>query len=232
MSIKIRKHLVSASIKSDVTYGGTNTKKYIVIHETANTSSKANADAHARLQANGNSRSASWHYTVDDKEIVQSFSDNEQCWHAGSASYNRNSIAIEICVNSDGIYKKAVDKAVELTKYLMNIHNIPSTNVIQHNTTSEKDCPRYLRIGSKGVTWSEFKRRVGGKAPTKVKSESTSKPTTKSTTKPSSGGTYTGSSIVTYLQSIGQPSSLTARKKLASKHGIRNYTGTDRKSVV
>src|SRR5690625_222137 len=38
--------------------------------------------------------------------------------------------------------------------------------------------------------------------------------------------TYKGNSIVEYLQSIGQPSSFNHRKKLASKHGIKNYTGT------
>jgi|SRR5690625_1047275 len=190
MTIKIRKNIVSASVNKAVTYGGTNTKKYIVIHETANTSKGANADAHGRLQANGNSRLASWHYTVDDKEIVQSFSDNAQCWHAGSASYNRNSIGIEICVNSDGNYKKAVDKAVELTKYLMNKYGISSANVVQHSKCSGKDCPRFLRAGNKGVTWAEFKRKVGGKAPTKVKAESTSKPSTSKPTsnKPSSSG--------------------------------------------
>src|SRR5690625_7807618 len=38
--------------------------------------------------------------------------------------------------------------------------------------------------------------------------------------------TYKGNSIVEYLQSINQPSSFANRKKLASKHGIKNYTGT------
>src|SRR5690625_3048914 len=38
--------------------------------------------------------------------------------------------------------------------------------------------------------------------------------------------TYKGNSIVEYLQSIRQPSSFNHRKKLASKHGIKNYTGT------
>jgi len=38
--------------------------------------------------------------------------------------------------------------------------------------------------------------------------------------------TYKGNSIVEYLQSINQPSSFAHRKKLASKHGIKNYTGT------
>ena len=37
---------------------------------------------------------------------------------------------------------------------------------------------------------------------------------------------YTGSSIVDYLNSIGQPSSFAARTALATQHGITNYTGT------
>ena len=41
-----------------------------------------------------------------------------------------------------------------------------------------------------------------------------------------SKSTYTGDSIVDYLKSIGQPSSFNHRKKLASKHGIKNYIGT------
>src|SRR5690625_7632786 len=101
----IRKHLVAKYIAKRVTDNATKTKKLIVINETANTRKGANANAHARLQASGNSRSASWHYQVDDKEIVQSFDDNKQCWHAGSRYYNQNSIGIEICVNSDGDFR-------------------------------------------------------------------------------------------------------------------------------
>src|SRR5699024_9628869 len=106
--VKVRKNIVPTHIAKNVTSTGTNTKKYIVIHETDNTRATANADAHGRLQAGGNSRQASWHYTVDDKEAVQSFSDNARCWAAGSSYYNNNGIQIEICVNSDGNYKKAV----------------------------------------------------------------------------------------------------------------------------
>ena len=161
--VKVRKNIVSNSIANQVTYSGTNTKKYIVIHETDNTDKGANADAHGRLQANGNSRQASWHYTVDDKEVVQSFSDNARCWHAGSERYNKNSIGIEICVNSDGDYKKALDNTIELVKSLMEKYNIPKTNVIQHNKASGKNCPRNLRSGAKGVTWSQFIAKLDDK---------------------------------------------------------------------
>ena len=175
--VKIKKQLVPSNIANRVTYGGENSKKYIVIHETANTRAGANANAHARLQASGNSRQASWHYTVDDKEIVQSFSDNAQCWHAGNKYYNENSIGIEICVNSDGDFKKAVDNAVKLTKYLMGKYKISADNVIQHNTASGKNCPRYLRSGEKGISWSQFIAKLGGKSSTKLKSSKPSKST-------------------------------------------------------
>lgn len=222
--VKIRKNLVSSSIASKVTYGGTNSKKYIVIHETANTSKGADADAHGRLQANGNSRSASWHYTVDDKEIVQSFSDNAQCWHAGSSYYNKNGIGIEICVNSDGNFKKAVDNAAELTKYLMNKYNIPASNVVQHNTASGKDCPRYLRSGSKGVTWSQFKNKLTGKANVSTSSS-------KSSSKKSSSKSSNSLGLVDWMKSQGMDSSFSNRKKLAQKHGINGYKGTASQNI-
>lgn len=221
MGVKIRKHLVSPAIAKRVTYGGTNPKKYIVIHETANLSRGANANAHGRLQASGNSRSASWHYTVDDKEIVQSFADSAQCWHAGNAKYNRESIGIEICVNAGGDFKKAVENAAALARQLSIKYGIPAANIIQHNTASGKDCPRYLRSGSKGVNWAEFKRMVSGGAKVSNPKKTAVKPV-KTTNK----GAYKGGSIVEYLNSIGIDSSFNNRKKLASKYGIKNYSGT------
>jgi len=111
---------------------------------------------------------------------VQSFDDNKQCWHAGNRYYNENSIGIEICVNSDGDFKKAVENAAKLTKHLMDKHNIPASNVIQHNTASGKNCPRYLRSGEKGVSWGDFKAKLTGKNNTKTKtSTKQKKPTNK-----------------------------------------------------
>lgn len=177
--VKITKNIVSKSIENSVTYGGKNSKKYIVIHETANTSKGANADTHGRLQANGNSRQASWHYSVDDKEAVQSFKDNAQCWHAGNASYNRNSIGIEICVNSDGDFEKSVKNAADLVMKLMKKHGISKSNVIQHNAASGKDCPHFMRAGSKGVSWSDFKSKLGDKTTSNSKPSKPSNPANK-----------------------------------------------------
>ena len=141
-------------------FWGTNPRIYITIHETANTSRGANAEMHARYINNGSS--ATWHYTVDDKEVVQHYLDTRQCWHAGDGggAGNTQSIGIEICVNSDGNFSKTIDNAVDLVKMLMGKYKIPLSNVVQHNHWSGKDCPRNLRHGTKGINWNQFKARL------------------------------------------------------------------------
>src|SRR5699024_8203579 len=221
--VKIRKHMVPKNIADKVTYGGKNSKTYLIFHETDNTNKGANADAHGRLQANGNSRQASWQYTVDDKEIVQSFSDNAQCWAAGNAHYNKHGINIEICVNSDGNYKKAVELAAELGKHLMKKYNIPLKNVIRHHDTSGKNCPRNLMAGTKGITWNEFKGKLSSGQSSGTNSPG-SKPKQPEPTK--NKPNMTTDSIVVYLDSVGENSTYAHRKKLAAKYGIKGYKGT------
>jgi len=157
--VAIKRQLVASTAR---TYGGTNGRKYITIHETANTAKGANAQAHANLQTNG--FSASWHWQVDDKQAIQSFPHTAQCFHAGDGrgSGNLNSIGIEICVNSDGDFRKAVDNAAALVRKIMAEENIPLTNVVQHNRWSGKNCPTNLRNGSKGVNWAQFIAEVKG----------------------------------------------------------------------
>ncbi|MCH5586189.1 N-acetylmuramoyl-L-alanine amidase [Shimazuella sp. AN120528] len=69
---------------------------------------------------------------------------------------NRKSLAIEICVNQDGDFAKAKENAAWLTKYLMNKHNIPISNVVQHHYWSKKNCPRNLRAHG----WDAFIAQV------------------------------------------------------------------------
>lgn len=137
-----------------------NSKRSIAIHETANLTAGANAQAHANLQTRGNARNASWHYQVDDKHAIQSFSHDTVCFHAGTTAGNASAIGIEICVNSDGDFRKAVANAAELTALVMKAENIPLDEVKQHNAFSGKNCPTFLRNGSKGVTWADFLRMV------------------------------------------------------------------------
>lgn len=134
--------------------------KYITIHETDNTSVGAGAKNHAQYlynQATGNTdRGASWHFTVDDKEIYQHLPLDENGWHAGDGTNgtgNRQSIAIEIAVNQDGNYDKAVENARKLTAYLMKELNISLDNVKKHQYWSGKYCPR--NIMDRG-SWDDF----------------------------------------------------------------------------
>ncbi|WP_069512104.1 N-acetylmuramoyl-L-alanine amidase [Lysinibacillus sp. FSL M8-0337] len=156
--VTIRKKLVTDAQAAKVTNGKGNVKRYIVIHETDNTRSGADADAHARLQANGNSRAASWHWSIDDKEAVQSFEHTWKCWAAGTATGNNQGIHFEICVNSDGDYTKAIRNAAELVAKIMKDEGIPITNVVQHNYFSGKNCPRNVREGR--ISWSQFLEMV------------------------------------------------------------------------
>ena len=177
--VQIKQMIVSKSIQNRLTYGGKNPVKYIMIHQTANTSKGANAYMHAKLQANGNSRQASWHYQVDADNIYQSFPDTAQAWHAGNRYYNQNSIGIELTVNSDGNYIGTVEHGAELVKYLMNKHNVPISNVIRHKDASGKYCPRELLDGKNGITWAKFKQMVQGDSIPKPAPSKPSKPATK-----------------------------------------------------
>lgn len=153
MTLVIKRQLVAGRAK---TSAGTNGRKYITIHETANTSVGANAQAHANLQSKG--FSASWHWQVDDKQAIQSFPHTVRCWHAGDVRGvgNYESIGVEICVNSDGDFRKAVVNAAELVRKIMADEGIPLSNVVQHNRWSGKNCPTNLRNASKGISWGEF----------------------------------------------------------------------------
>lgn len=137
---------------------GTNTINYITIHETANTNKGANAQTHANLQSNGNPREASWHYQVDDQQIIQSFPDTTICWHANAG--NKQSIGIEICVNQDGNFAQAIENTVSLVKILMARYHLTINRVVQHHFWTGKDCPHFLRSGSKGIYWQQFLTKI------------------------------------------------------------------------
>lgn len=161
LSMMIKKQLVKSRAS---TFSNTNKRKYITIHETGNTKKGAGAQAHANLQTKG--FSASWHWQVDDRIAIQSFPHSVSCWHAGDGygAGNLQSIAIEICVNEDSLFEKAVANAIDLTKMIMKEENIPVDCVVQHHYWTRKDCPSRLRSGKSGINWAIFKERLRAKA--------------------------------------------------------------------
>jgi len=139
----------------------TGTIKYIVIHDTANKSKGADADAHFSY-FNGGNRNSSADFFVDDKKILQINDYKKFCtWQVGDGKgkygiTNQNSIGIEICINADGDYDKAFLNAVELTKYLMKELGIPADRVVRHYDASRKNCPASMSANS-WAKWKEFK---------------------------------------------------------------------------
>lgn len=140
-----------------------NEPKYIVVHDTGNTGKGADADAHYRY-FNGGNRNASAHYFVDDHSIIQTVEDTNASWHCGDGKgqygiTNYNSIGIEICINSDGDYNKAVQNAIELVKFLMKKHNIPLDKVVRHYDASRKNCPGTMSSNN-WEKWNWFKGQL------------------------------------------------------------------------
>lgn len=164
--VTIRQKLVSNAQAAKITNGKYNAKKYIVVHETDNTDVGADADAHARLQFNGNTRDASWHWQVDDKEAVQSFTHDWACWATGTLKGNNEGIQVEICVNSDGDYIKALQNAASLIAQIMKDENISMQQIVQHNYFSGKNCPRKIRAGI--VPWSNFLQMIVNADPLQI----------------------------------------------------------------
>ena len=132
--------------------------QYITIHETANPAKGANAVMHGRWLlnlANDGADEPSWHFTVDDHQIVQHMPINRAGYHAGdggNGTGNMQSIGIELCVNSDGDIQKTRDNAAWLVRKLRSETGIPADRVVQHNHWSGKDCPRLLRQSG----WAAF----------------------------------------------------------------------------
>ena len=68
--------------------------EYVTVHNTANDASAANEVAYMI----SNNNEVSFHYAVDDKEIVQGVPENRNTWNAGDGNGpgNRKSISVEI----------------------------------------------------------------------------------------------------------------------------------------
>ncbi|TWM32253.1 N-acetylmuramoyl-L-alanine amidase XlyA [Bacillus licheniformis] len=148
---------------------------YITIHNTGNSGRGANAKAHnnyihnmAKLKPKDTGY-ASWHFSVDDKNIYQHLPLNETAWHtgdgSGSKSGNMTSIGIEICENVDmADYGQAEENAIALTVYLLKQLGISVNNVRPHQAWSGKYCPRVIlkRDGSFTPFHNRIKKAYAG----------------------------------------------------------------------
>lgn len=133
--------------------------EYITVHNTAN-------DATARNEISymtNNNYETSFHFAVDDKEVVQGLPLDRNGWHAGdgNGTGNRKSIGIEICYSRSGgdRFIKAEERAAELIAYLLKKYNWGIDRVKKHQDWSGKYCPhRTLDMG-----WDRFIKMIKDK---------------------------------------------------------------------
>ena len=131
--------------------------KYIVVHNTANDASAKNEIAYM-ISTNV---ATSFHFAVDDKEIVQGIPLDRTAFHAGdgrTGKGNRYGIGIEICYSKSGgdRFIEAEKNAVKLIVYLLKKYNLDISAVITHQECSGKYCPhRTLDLG-----WERFKNMI------------------------------------------------------------------------
>jgi N-acetylmuramoyl-L-alanine amidase CwlA len=140
--------------------------QYIVIHDTGNKSKGADADAHFNYYNTGN-RQSSADIFVDDKKILKVNDYNKYyTWHCGDGKgkygiSNANTVGVEICINSDRDYDKAVQNTIVAVRDLMKELDIPLDRVVRHYDASKKLCPATMSADD-WKTWKEFKRMLSG----------------------------------------------------------------------
>jgi len=131
--------------------------QFIVVHNTANDASAANEVAYMI----SNNNKVSFHYAVDDKQIVQGIPDNRNAFHAGDGVNgigNRKGLSIEICYSKSGGEKfdKAEQLAAKFIAYKLKEYGWDISKVKKHQDFSGKYCPhRTLDLG-----WNRFLNMV------------------------------------------------------------------------
>ncbi|MNB79516.1 N-acetylmuramoyl-L-alanine amidase CwlA precursor [compost metagenome] len=133
----------------------------ITIHNTGNASSTAQNERGWLTNAS-NTRTASFHIVVDEKEAIECIPLNESAWHAGDGSGaksgNRSSIGVEIC--ESGNYAQALDNAVKLVSKMLKERGWGVDRLRRHYDWSGKICPRLMYDNGKWTGWEQFKKAV------------------------------------------------------------------------
>ena len=142
--------------------------RYIVVHNTANDASANNEVAYMI----GTNVATSFHFAVDDKEIIQGIPLERAAFHAGdgrNGKGNKYGIGIEICYSKSGgeRFLEAEKRAAKLIAYLLKKYNLDISAVITHKDCSGKYCPhRTLDMG-----WERFVDMVKAEVETNKENE-------------------------------------------------------------
>ena len=154
--VNVRQNLVDTS-KYDIKCPHEMNAEFIVVHNTANDGSANNEIEYMR----NNDNKVSFHYAVDDIEIVQGIPENRNAWHAGDGGNgegNRKGIAIEICYSKSGgeKFNKAEENAAEFIASKLKEKGWGIDKVKKHQDFANKYCPhRTLDLG-----WDRFLNKI------------------------------------------------------------------------
>ena len=154
--MNIVKNLVSES-KYSVKCPYAMTPEFIVVHNTANDASAANEVKYMI----SNNNQVSFHFAVDDKEIVQGLPLDRNAWacgDGGNGKGNRKGIQIEICYSKNGgiRFENAEKNAAKFIAQLLKERGWGVDKVKKHQDFSNKYCPH--RTLDKG--WASFVNMV------------------------------------------------------------------------
>ena len=150
--MNIVKNLVSQS-KYSVKCPYSMTPEFIVVHNTAN---DATAQNEVKYMISNNNQ-VSFHFAVDDKEIVQGLPLDRNAWACGdgmNGSGNRKGIQVEICYSKSGgaRFENAEKNAAKFIAQLLKERGWGADKVKKHQDFSNKYCPH--RTLDKG--WASF----------------------------------------------------------------------------
>ena len=150
--MNVIKNLVSQS-KYSIKCPYSMTPEFIVVHNTANDASAANEVKYMI----SNNNQVSFHFAVDDKEIVQGLPLDRNAWacgDGGNGKGNRKGIQIEICYskNGGGRFENAEKNAAKFIAQLLKERGWGVDKVKKHQDFSNKYCPH--RTLDKG--WASF----------------------------------------------------------------------------
>ena len=131
--------------------------EFIVVHNTANDATAQNEVAYMI----GNKNQVSFHYAVDDKEVVQGIPINRNAWACGDGANgkgNRKGIQVEICYSKSGgtRFDQAEKNAAHFIANLLRERGWGIEKVKKHQDFRNKYCPH--RTLDKG--WNGFLQMI------------------------------------------------------------------------
>lgn len=152
MGYTLKQNLVSSS-KYSIKCPYAMEAEFIVIHNTAN---DASAESEIKYMISNNNQT-SYHYAIDDKEVIQGLPLNRNAWASGDGSSgkgNRKGIHIEICYSKSGgaKFNEAEKNTAEFVAKMLKERGWGIDKVKKHQDFSNKYCPhRTLDNG-----WNRF----------------------------------------------------------------------------